>query len=75
MLGKGGGSDDRRETMEKVQASYGKLKQDVKESGIKAFVFRAKLYVHKHGSTSKTEDEQVEALLNGKSVFSADGQW
>ena len=75
MIGKGGGSDDRRETMEKVQASYGKLKQDAKESGINAFVFRAKLPVHRHGSTSKIEDEQVEALLNSKLAFSAGGQW
>ena len=74
MLGKGRGSDDTRETIEKVQANYGKLKKDVKEAGINLFVFHAKLSVHKHESMAKTEDEQVEALLKGKSAFSAGRQ-
>ena len=74
MLGKGRGSDDTRETIEKVQANYGKLKKDVKEAGINLFVFHAKLLVHKHESTAKTEDEQVEALFKGKLAFSADRQ-
>ena len=56
MLGKGGGSDDRREIME-VQATYGKLKEYVKESGINSFVFHAKLPVHKHSSTLNIEDK------------------
>ena len=39
------------------------------------FVFDSELPVHKHDSLVETEEEQVAALLKGKSAFSAGGQW
>ena len=75
MLGEGGGSNARMLSMERVQANYGELKKRVTESGINAHVFDSKLPVHKHSSTLKTEQEQVQALVEGKLAFRAGAQW
>ena len=76
MLGEGGTTDEMREKLEAEQKKYDELKQKVKEIGMNAFIFKAKLPVHKkHSSTQKTEDEQVMALAEKKKSFSAGGMW
>jgi hypothetical protein len=75
MLGDGGASDKIQESMRDTEKTYKKLKIAVQEYGVNSFVFNSKLPVHKHRALITTEDEQVKALLAGKSAFSAGGQW
>ena len=75
MLGDGGASDVMQTTMEETEKEYSRLKIATKEHGVNAFVFDSKLPVHKNHALIKTEDEQVAALLMGRSAFSAGGQW
>jgi len=76
MLGEGGASEDMKGKLERVQERYDDIKEKVKKHGINSFVFNSKIPVHKkHPIMQKTEDEQVEELVEGKKAFSASGQW
>ena len=76
MPGEGGASAEMKEKLVEVQARYDSLKAKVNDAGINGFVFSSKIPVHKkHEITQKTEDEQVQALVDGKKAFSAGGQW
>ena len=61
--------------LEETEKKYKKLKIDVQEYGVNTFVLDSKLPVHKNPTLIKTKDEQVAALLKGRSAFSACGQW
>ena len=74
MLGNGGASEEMRVIMEDTQKKYTKLKNQAAKHRVNDFVFDSKLPVYKHDTLVKTEDDQVAALLKGKSAFSADGQ-
>ena len=74
MLGNGGASEEMRVVMEDTQKKYKELKKMVGKHAFNEFVFDSELPVHKHDSLVETEEEQVAALLKGKSAFSAGGQ-
>ena len=75
VLGEGGASDEMKSQLADTESEYNELKSQAKADGINSFVFGSKIPIYKHPTMKETEDEQMEELLDGKSAFSAGGQW
>lgn len=76
MLGGHGASEDIKSKIEWVQECYDELKQKVNRYGTNAFGYYSKIPMDKKNAiTQNAEDEQVQALVDGKKVFSAGGQY